>query len=291
MGNNTFKSLIVAASMITAWSHAEWTSNKVEDTKLAIQELIGSLDASTYGAARGVLGWDEALLADGEISPQDAETIQLHANKLLWIAPDKAKAILDALSGNGAANNGGQDGVQAQVGAVLVPVVKKIPLNETKEQKAQRLAAEKQNKFKQERVDEFNKDFMQKDGWSFNPINSGDSVIKKEKQGISIEFKERDKKNPTQSSFTAKGRQLVEGEYNLTVEAKGLNMTAIFKGTAEKVIGRQTIETGDQKLVVPPGSMQVLFANANTPLLPKTYIINMVLSVVKEGVVVADGKK
>ena len=170
-------------------------------------------------------------------------------------------------------------------------IKKVIPLNESKEAKAQRLAAEKQNKFKQERVDEFNKDFLKKDGWSFNPVNSGDAVIKKEEQGISIEFKERDKKNPTQSSFAANGRQLVEGEYNLSVEARGLNMTAIFKGVAEKIIGRQTIVTGDQKLVVPPGSMQVLFANANTPLLPKTYITNMVLSVVKDGVVVADGKK
>ena len=183
--------------------------------------------------------------------------------------------------------------LQLQKTKPLASTEKKPSLIETKEQKAQRLAIEKENKLRQE---EFNKDFIKPEGWNFNPKNSGDAKIKKEDEGISIEFKERDKTKPNQNSFTAKVHQLVSGEYNLSIAAVDLNMTAIFQGPAEQVLGRQPLTKGDQKLIIPQGTLKVLFANENTPLSPKTLISKMTLSLpIENGKQVfagnADGKK
>lgn len=252
-----------------------------------IQGLLGLAAAN----ATGVLGqtlprtYDEIMAA-------------LAAGKLTY------QQLFDACSQNAGNFNETQKTVlkgklaelKLQAQKPILTSQKNPPINETKEQKAQRLAIEKENKLRQEKLEGFNKDFMKQEGWNFNPKNSGDAKIKKEDEGISIEFKERDKTKPNQNSFTAKVHQLVPGEYNLSITAVGLNMTAIFQGAAEQVLGRQPLTKGDQKLIIPQGTLKVLFANENTPLSPKTLISKMTLSLPMENgkqVVVgnADGKK
>ena len=287
MGNNTFKSLIVATSMIAAWSHAEWTSNKIDDTKRAIQELIGSLDASKYGAARGVLGWDEALLTDGDISPQDAETIQLHANKLLWIAPEKAKAVLDALDGKTleddsvkqwqdvvGANNVGEQ----KTGVKKIEIKKSIPLNETKEQKAKRLAEEKQLAVIEKIFQRLNKGgFFDSNTWASTKDRWALCDIKTTRNTLQTEFTAKTATIWGSPKSTAYAKLFVKSwyAYKLTIgNITGNNQVGIkLTDPNWKLMGTVPLKIGANIIEVPDGYLdEALIEVLNTPTSPKTTI-------------------
>lgn len=217
MGNNTLKSLIVATSMFAAWSHAEWTSNKVDETKRAIQELISSLDASKYGAARGVLGWDEALLADGDISQQDKEIVELHAKKLLQIAPEKAKAVLDALDGNNPANNGEQ--VQAEVGrAPQIPIKPKPQLGSKEAAEARKI-----EKLRDDSLEIANKNLWKSENWKIDPTNPGIKISKKD-GGLVFNYEPKVKNSGSQIWTAYFQFSLVAGTYEVELMDDTINL-------------------------------------------------------------------
>ena len=257
---NTLKSLIVATSMIAAWSHAEWTSNKVDETKRTIQELILSLDASKYGAARGVLGWDEALLADGDISPQDAETIQLHANKLLLIAPEKAKAVLEALHGKATSTIGGEP-VQAEVGVPQIPTKPKPQLG-SKEAEEQKKQKERTDKLRKEMLSKINKTVNNKSSWRVDWAASGDAVIANKDGGIEIKFKSRKADSAIQEWYALFDMQLPEGIYNFTLDADWALVMWLFDENWKQLNTDGTIpENGKNRMPLNPGNNTITISS------------------------------
>lgn len=178
------KSLAFAASLLTATpnAHTQWVDTRVDETKKAIATLLKSLwdDKGQYGTAKSVFKTDLQSIDKG-LTPENTATTLAHVEKLIeaWIAKDAAQAVKDALNGNNTTNNGEQQGVQTEVGAGPVPVVKKIsPLNETKEQKEIRLANEKAHKMAVSSAKTLRTNFLESKMWKPEPGNKLKFIVK-----------------------------------------------------------------------------------------------------------------
>lgn len=212
---NTFKSLVAAAGILAAGgtnSKAEgWLDTRVEKTKQALVELIGSLDPVAYGKAIEVLQGDLGLLTDGRLDSTDEPTIWDHMTKLAKLFPEETNKVLKAMNE-----------VDTIVAADQVAA-----LNEGPKEKKEREERERIFKMTEKSAENLNDNFLEDRNWKFSSQNTLTAKIKRNWRSLEIEWDEKNV-NPTHEAKVDLITVLAPGNYDIVMTIQSWSPLSLY---------------------------------------------------------------